>query len=188
MQLPKNRYSYQLHIQLQDIKPAIWRRVLVADNTTLAQLHHIIQAAMNGVMGKRFAFEVAGQRYGLPNPDLPEDPTMDARRYTLSQLMQGQPLPMRYSASLAGGLTHRIRLEACTPVSAETLEQLPQCLAGRSPCPPCSLPLQDNCFDLAAAQRRVQALSAQAIAPAMAPISPQRSAGTGRARPETTLA
>lgn len=167
--LPKNRYSYQLHIQLQDIKPAIWRRVVVADTTSLAQLHRIIQAAMGGVMGQRFAFEVAGQRYGMPNPDMPEDPTMDARRYTLCQLMQGRPLPMRYAAGLAGGLEHRIKLELCTPVSAEQLQQLPQCVAGRSPCPPYAHMSQDNCFDLAAAQARVQAIAVQA--PASAPAA-----------------
>ena len=176
MFVSKNRCSYQLHIQLQDIKPAIWRRVVVADTTSLAQLHRIIQAAMGGVMGQRFAFEVAGQRYGAPNPDMPEDPTMDARRYTLAQLMQGQPLPMRYSAGMAGGLHHRIKLEACTPADPAQLEQLPECLAGRIRCPPYASSLTGNCFDLAAAQQRVQSLSAAAnpVAPtsfsaAMAP-------------------
>jgi hypothetical protein len=55
MFVSKNRCSYQLHIQLQDIKPAIWRRVVVADTTSLAQLHRIIQAAMGGVMGPLYA-------------------------------------------------------------------------------------------------------------------------------------
>ena len=177
--LPKNRYSYQLRIQFEGIKPAIWRRIVVADTTTLAQLHRIIQAAMGGVMGQRFAFEVAGQRYGLPNPDMPDDPTMDARRYTLCQLMQGRPLPMRYAAGLAGGLAHRIKLELCTPVTAAQLQQLPQCVAGRSPCLPyAQQSVEDNWFDLAAAQKRVQAIAAPAAAAKPAATAAQRAATT----------
>ena len=169
MHAPKKRFSYQLHIQLQDFKPAIWRRVLVADTTSLAELHQIIQAAMGGLIGQRFALEIATQRYGNPNPDQPDDPTMDARRYTLHQLLQGQSLPIRYYAGLAGGLQHRIKLEACTPSDAQELRQLPLCLDGRSPCPPLSHALSGNCFDLPAAQKRVQALSATALASAGKP-------------------
>ena len=44
--MAKIRCSYQLHIQLSDTKPAIWRRLVVADSTTLAHLHQTIQAAM----------------------------------------------------------------------------------------------------------------------------------------------
>ena len=34
---------YQLRIVLRGISPLIWRRVLVRDDTTLAQLHDLIQ-------------------------------------------------------------------------------------------------------------------------------------------------
>ena len=37
---------YQLHIELRDLKPAIWRRVLVPQSVTLAKLHQVIQIAM----------------------------------------------------------------------------------------------------------------------------------------------
>jgi hypothetical protein len=45
---------YQLHIELRDLKPAIWRRVLVPQSVTLAKLHQVIQIAMgwtNSPMG-----------------------------------------------------------------------------------------------------------------------------------------
>nr|WP_314710424.1 plasmid pRiA4b ORF-3 family protein [uncultured Comamonas sp.] len=135
--MSKIRCSYQLHIQLSESKPAIWRRLVVADSTSLAQLHRTIQAAMGWDNRHGFAFEIAGQRYGQPNADLPEDPTMDARRYTLNQLLQGQALPVRYLYDLNAGWQLRIKLEACTPIgSPEALHSLPICLGGRNACPP----------------------------------------------------
>lgn len=128
----KTRNSYQLHIQLCDIKPAVWRRLVVADAMTLAELHRAIQAVMGWQNRHLYEFEIAGQRYGQPNADEPEDPTMDARRYTLGQLLQGQALAIRYLYDFGDGWLHRIKLEAVTP--ADSCQ--PQCLGGSNACPP----------------------------------------------------
>ena len=37
---------YQLHLLLREIIPAIWRRVLVRSDSSLADLHHTIQWTM----------------------------------------------------------------------------------------------------------------------------------------------
>lgn len=135
--MPKIRCSYQLHVQLCDTKPAVWRRLVVSDATTLAQLHQIIQAAMGWENRHRYAFEIAGQHYGLPDADWPEDPTMDARRYTVGQLLQGNAMNVRYLYDFADGWLHRVKLEACTPIGSEAaLTSLPICLGGRNACPP----------------------------------------------------
>lgn len=157
--MPKIRHSYQLHIQLCDIKPAIWRRMVVSDCTNLAQLHRLIQAAMGWSPRHDYLFEIADQRYGLPNPDWPEDPTMDARRYSLGQLLQGQALPMRYVYNLTDEWLHRIKLEACTPLpSPEARGKLPLCLDGRNTCHPDNGDAHVLPFDLASTQARIQAL------------------------------
>ena len=64
--MPKIRHSYQLHIQLCDIKPAIWRRLVVSDCTNLAQLHRLIQAAMG--WSPRHAAAVI-EHYARVSPD-----------------------------------------------------------------------------------------------------------------------
>ena len=151
--MPKIRCSYQLHIQLCDAKPAIWRRLVIADSTTLAQLHQAIQAAMGWQNRQRYAFEIAGQHYGLPDADTPDDPTMDARRYTIGQLLQGQALAVRYVHGSGNGWIHRIKLEARTPIgSPEALSSLPICLGGRNACPP------EDCGGSAAFAQHLQAL------------------------------
>jgi hypothetical protein len=37
---------YELRIELENIEPRIWRRVLVSGNISLGKLHQVIQAAM----------------------------------------------------------------------------------------------------------------------------------------------
>ena len=135
--MTKARNSYQLHIQLTDTKPAAWRRIVVADSMSLAALHRAIQAVMGWKNQHLYEFEIAGQRYGTPDADTPDDPTMDARRYTLGQLLQGQALNMRYTYDFGDTWVHRIKLEATTPLnSPAALHALPACLDGRHACPP----------------------------------------------------
>ncbi len=40
------RKVYQIKITLKDIKPPIWRRLQVTNDTVLEKLHEIIQVAM----------------------------------------------------------------------------------------------------------------------------------------------
>lgn len=135
--MPKLRCSYQLHIQLCETKPAVWRRIVVSDSTNLAQLHGIVQAVLGWQQRQPYVFEIAGQRYGIPDADWPEDPTMDARRYTLGQLLQSQALPIRYHYDFSRGWQHRIKLESATPLpTPDLLQSLPICLGGRNACPP----------------------------------------------------
>lgn len=162
--MPKIRNSYQLHVQLCDIKPMIWRRLIVSDSMSLAQLHQLVQVAMGWPTRTDYLFELAGQRYGQPNPDWPEDPTMDARRYTLGQLFNGTALPLRYTYNLADEWVHRIKLESCVPTGSEqALQSLPLCTGGRNHCLPgihadCQEAPEHAPFDLTAVQQRIRAL------------------------------
>ena len=166
------RYIYQLHVQVQDASPAVWRRLHVADSTTMAQLHRIVQAAMGWHHARQYVFELANQRYGQPNPDLAEDPTMDARRYTLGQLLQTTPVPIRYTCVQGREWQHRIKVEAVVP-GKEVPHPVPHCSAGLHACPAGSTsdtgPRGD--FDLLAAQQRVRALLAPVRKAPTAPLA-----------------
>ena len=58
-----------LHIELKWITPTIWRRFAVPENITLGKLHHVIQAVMGWSDSHLHEFEIAGERYGIPDPD-----------------------------------------------------------------------------------------------------------------------
>lgn len=55
---------YQLRIVLRGISPLIWRRVLVHDTTTLAQLHEIIQILFEWRDEHLYDFHIYGKGYG----------------------------------------------------------------------------------------------------------------------------
>ncbi len=42
----RSRSIYQLHIQLEEIEPAIWRRIIIPGKISLARLHRLLQLAM----------------------------------------------------------------------------------------------------------------------------------------------
>ena len=56
----------QLKIELAWIKPVIWRRIIVPETMTLGKLHDAIQAAMGWCDCHLHEFEIAGERYGIP--------------------------------------------------------------------------------------------------------------------------
>ena len=61
---PAGLQIYQLKIELLEIEPLIWRRVLVRGGVTLAQLHEVIQAVMGWNDANQYAFNISGARIG----------------------------------------------------------------------------------------------------------------------------
>ncbi|WP_264165922.1 plasmid pRiA4b ORF-3 family protein [Burkholderia sp. AU30280] len=57
-----------MKIALSRIKPSIWRRVVVPETITLAKLHRVIQAPLGWTDSHLHEFEIAGERYGIPDP------------------------------------------------------------------------------------------------------------------------
>ena len=56
---------YQLRIRLDRISPMIWRRLLVTDATTIAQLHATIQIAFGWSDSHLHQFVIHGKPYGI---------------------------------------------------------------------------------------------------------------------------
>lgn len=56
---------YQLHIYLLGISPAIWRRILVRSDSTIADLHQTIQISMGWTDSHLNRFLIRGKEYGV---------------------------------------------------------------------------------------------------------------------------
>jgi hypothetical protein len=56
---------YQLRIRLDRISPMVWRRLLVRDTTTIAELHAIIQLAFGWSDDHLHQFLIYGKAYGI---------------------------------------------------------------------------------------------------------------------------
>lgn len=56
---------YQLHIFILGISPMIWRRVKIKSDSTIADLHYIIQIAMGWTDFHLHRFIIHGKYYGI---------------------------------------------------------------------------------------------------------------------------
>lgn len=129
------QYVYQLHIQLDYIEPAIWRRIWVPDNLSLAQLDRIIQAAMGWGNMHLHAFQIGDARYGVPNEDWGgTDGLNDDTRFDVAAVLQNGPKQFVYTYDFGDDWRHTVTVESILPVDEKNL--LPLCLAGANACPP----------------------------------------------------
>jgi len=66
-------WSWQLKIELLDVVPTVWRRLIVPQNITLPRLHQVFQAALGWTDSHQHEFVIGGVRYSAPDPDAEDD-------------------------------------------------------------------------------------------------------------------
>ena len=123
---------YQLKVTLKDIKPPVWRRLLVPD-CSLTELHAVIQAAMGWENYHLYDFEVGGEHYTDPRgmADLEME---DASRAKLSQFAPEGKAKFRYTYDFGDNWQHEVLVERV--VSPEEGQTYPACIDGERACPP----------------------------------------------------
>ena len=116
---------YQLRIVLRDISPLVWRRVLVRDDTTLAQLHDIIQILFEWQDEHLHDFHIFSKDYGTSGAD--------TRAAILSQFRLRKGERFRYVYDYYAYWVCDIRLEAILPVDPKRF--YPVCTGGKNASP-----------------------------------------------------
>jgi Plasmid pRiA4b ORF-3-like protein len=125
---------YQLRIELQYLKPAIWRRVLVPGSIKLSKFHVVILWSMGWQGGHMHEFVIGQTNYGEPDPEFPQvPPVVREDRVTLQQALGGLKT-IRYIYDFGDDWEHKIKLEKTLPFDPEMKH--PQCIAGQYACPP----------------------------------------------------
>jgi len=125
---------YQLRIELQYVKPAIWRRVLVPGSIKLSKFHVVILWSMGWQGGHMHEFVIGQTNYGEPDPEFPQvPPVVREDRVTLQQALGGLKT-IRYIYDFGDDWEHKIKLEKTLPFDPEMKH--PQCIAGQYACPP----------------------------------------------------
>jgi hypothetical protein len=59
--------TLQLRLSVKDVKPEIWRKLLVPSDITLARLHAALQVLMGWNDNHLYAFVIGGKRYSAPS-------------------------------------------------------------------------------------------------------------------------
>ena len=69
---------YRLRVELLEIAPLIWRRLLVPADIALPRLHQCLQLAMGWTDSHLHRYKVGERSYGVPDPEWPEPNMLDS--------------------------------------------------------------------------------------------------------------
>jgi hypothetical protein len=125
-QPPELPSLYQLRITLREISPLIWRRLLVCSDTTLAQLHIILQIVFDWSGEHLHTFHLHGKDYGSNGADTRHVPLH------MFRLHQGERF--RYVDDYGAHWQCDIRLKAIVPRDSKRF--YPVCIAAKRAAPP----------------------------------------------------
>ena len=121
---------YQIKISLRDAKPPIWRRLELPGDTSLAELHHIIQAAFGWEDSHLHVFDTPYGAFGVADRDLGH---RAERPVTLEQVASGVGDKVRYLYDFGDNWEHDIVVEKLLERQAVAY---PRCTGGRRAAPP----------------------------------------------------
>ena len=125
---------YQIKITLDRVRPSIWRRVQVLGDTTLSELHHVIQVAMGWEDCHLHEFVIAGSRFAPEfDDDFYESEASEEMHVKLSNLVRREKTKIRYTYDFGDGWDHTLTVEKILPPDPKT--NYPICLKGKRACP-----------------------------------------------------
>lgn len=123
---------FQLRITLDEVEPAVWRRLLVPAGVRMAKLHDIFQASMGWTNSHLHCFTVGGERYGMLLDEYP-DGEIDEKAVTVLRAI-GQHRSFGYEYDFGDCWDHEVVVEDFVRVRHGLKQAV--CLDGRNACPP----------------------------------------------------
>lgn len=129
----------RIRITLDDIEPAIWRRVELPLSNSLKTLHLAIQAVMLFENYHLFRFDVSEASYGIRfDDDYMDPPTRDAGNIRLAKLVERDVTAFAYTYDFGDDWRHNIVIEEVLPAdpSADPSADYPRFVDGERRAPP----------------------------------------------------
>jgi hypothetical protein len=124
---------FELEIVLAGVQPPVRRRVQVPGEVDLAVLHEVVQSVMGWTNSHLHEFEIAGRRYGIPDPDWPSQQVTDESRAKLFRLVKPGDR-FGYVYDFGDNWAHELTVKRV--FAAEAGVRYPRCIAGQGACPP----------------------------------------------------
>ncbi len=122
---------HRLKITLKDVKPPVWRRLLVPSEYSLTEVHEVLLTAMGWAGYHLYLFRIGSTTYLDIDDDWPDD-SVDPCSVRLGDLVgPGDTFVFEYD--FGDGWEHQVVVEEVLPVAGRGR---PVCLAGRRACPP----------------------------------------------------
>ena len=122
----------QLKIVLDQIVPAIWRRMLIPASFSLAKLHDAIQIAFGWDDSHLHVFTIHGRDFGPVDSE--GDGNKRSERIALTKLKLIPKTKFRYEYDFGDSWIHEITVEKV--LAPKELVLVPVCIEGKRACPP----------------------------------------------------
>jgi hypothetical protein len=124
----------RLKITLNDVEPAVTRRIEVPLAIRLDRLHLALQAAMGWTNSHLYEIRARDVGWGLPDPDFGDGP-LDARKARLTDVLEDTGAKtIRYLYDFGDGWEHAIKIERIT--NADPSAPYPRLIEASGRCPP----------------------------------------------------
>lgn len=134
---------FQFKITLEDVSPAVWRRILVPSDYSFFELYVAIESAMGWGGGHLHAFTIAQKGMTpvvieYPHPDNDDfggtAEMLDERTEKIADYFGKSIKQCLYNYDFGDDWTHTVLFEKTIPV--EPKAKYPQCIEGKNACPP----------------------------------------------------
>lgn len=133
-------FVYQLRIWIRGISPAIWRRLLIRSDSTIADLHQTLQVAFGWEDWHLHEFLIRGKRYGVGKigPTRPDEHGMTFRdnphHIQLGDFQFRDKERFIYEYDFYAAWEHEVRVEK--RLSIDKKKTYPCCIGGARQGPP----------------------------------------------------
>jgi len=146
---PPPQVGLQLHVELEEVTPAVWRRILVPTSVRLSMLADVLIAAMGWSNSHLHCFEIGDQRYGMQFDEYPEG-EIDEKSVTILQALRNVKR-FEFEYDFGDGWTHEVTVEE--QLSSSLGLKAAVCLDGENACPP------DDCGGPGGYEQMLEALA-----------------------------
>jgi hypothetical protein len=125
---------YQTQVSLRDVRPAIWRRILLRSDVSLARLHKILQALMGWYDYHLYQFQIRGKTHGPPREDDDDYGKRESVRIEVSTVFANGPDTILYEYDFGDGWEVDIQVEDMLPPAKQKWDAV--CVDGARHGPP----------------------------------------------------
>ena len=126
--------AWQLYVELEDVRPKVWRRLLVPLTIDLSRLHVMLLWGTGWDGGHVHEFIFGHDHYGATEPgrEFPAD-LMPEEDVTLSEAL-GSRKTFQYLYDFGDSWWHKVKVEKIVTLDASI--EYAQCIGGENACPP----------------------------------------------------
>jgi hypothetical protein len=124
----------RLKVTLEDVEPAVMRRLDVPLKIRLDRLHLVLQAAMGWTNSHLYELRAGGAGWGVPDPDFHDGPLPAAKTTLFDVTEDTGARTIHYLYDFGDGWNHAVRIERIGEPDPQAL--YPQLVAATGRCPP----------------------------------------------------